>query len=81
MNLDIMYNTVEEYLVDDDFIKYVLDGEMNEWSEIVQKANVRSDVLERAKRILLATDDVVSDFDKQDSKELKQRVFTTLGLQ
>ena len=78
-----MYNKVEDFLKDDDFIRYVLDAapeNTSVWEEFLRGHAELLEVFEEAKEILLASEDVTDTMSLSDKRELKQRIFTTLEI-
>ena len=75
-----MYNKVEDYLKDDAFIMYVLGDESAFKAEFINENIKSKQAFEEAKSILLASGDVIVDFDRSESEQLKHRIFDTLDL-
>lgn len=78
-----MYNKVEDFLKDDQFIKYVLNEAPESalyWKEILGEHSELLKVFEEAKFILLAPEDVKIDLESSEKDELKQRIFATLEI-
>ena len=83
-NVDIekVYSKVEDFLKDDDFIKYVLDDApetASRWSKLLKEHAELLEVFEEAGKILMASEEeVITSIEKW---ELKQRIFTTLKIE
>jgi len=78
-----MYSKVEDFLKDDDFIKYVLDDapEMAfHWDKLLKEHAELLKVFEEAKNVLLVSDNMKQAMLEYEKSELKQRIFTTLEI-
>lgn len=79
----VVYSKVEDFLKDDDFIKYVL-GDAPEtaarWEELIREHAELLEVLEEAKEVLLAPVELMDVMEPSEEKELKHRIFATLEL-
>ena len=76
-----MYSKVEDFLKDDDFIKFVLDAApetASRWSKFLGEHAELLEVFEEAKKVLLASEEVITSLEKC---ELKQRIFITLKIE
>ncbi len=77
----MMYNKLEDYLTDDTFIKYVLDGEANKWQELSLGNIQYRDIYDEAIQILLASESVEVCLNNSECNELKNRIFDSLALE
>lgn len=78
-----VYSKVEDFLKDDDFIKYVLDDapEMAfHWDKLLKEHAELLKVFEEAKNVLLVSDNMKQAMLEYEKSELKQRIFTTLEI-
>ncbi len=75
-----MYNKIEDYLKDDDFIKYIL-GESNEWDYASKETIDNISLYDEAKQIILAPADIDTDLSSKECEELKMQIFSMLGLE
>lgn len=78
-----VYSKVEDFLKDDDFIKYVLDDapEMAfHWDKLLKGHAELLKVFEEAKNVLLVSDNMKQAMLEYEKSELKQRIFTTLEI-
>ena len=75
-----MYNKIEDYLKDDDFIKYIL-GESKEWDCASKETRDNISLYDEAKQILLAPAEVEMQLSSEEADELKLRILSTLGLE
>lgn len=83
MNTRKVYNKVEDFLKDDDFIKYVLDvapESASFWEKLLKGHAELLKVFEEAKSVILASGDMEERMSPFEKNELKQRVFTTLEI-
>ncbi|RHC25866.1 hypothetical protein DW857_01725 [Phocaeicola vulgatus] len=78
-----MYSKVEDFLKDDDFIKYVLDDapEMAfHWDKLLKEHAELLKVFEEAKNVLLVSDETMEVMTLSEERKLKHRIFTTLKI-
>jgi len=78
-----VYSKVEDFLKDDDLIKYVLDDapEMAfHWDKLLKEHAELLKVFEEAKNVLLVSDNMKQAMLEYEKSELKQRIFTTLEI-
>lgn len=78
-----MYSKVEDFLKDDDFIKYVLDDAPESafhWDKLLKEHAELLKVFEEAKNVLLVSDNMKQAMLEYEKSELKQRIFTTLEI-
>lgn len=83
MDIKKVYSKVEDFLKDDNFIKYVLNDapEMAaHWSSLLQEHAELLKAFEEAKKVLLAVEGAMEVMTPSEEKELKQRIFTTLEI-
>lgn len=74
-----MYSKVEDFLKDDDFIKYVLDDapEMAfHWDKLLKEHAELLKVFEEAKNVLLVSDEAMEVMTLSEERKLKHRIFT-----
>ncbi len=76
-----MYNKLEDYLTDDAFIKYVLDGEANQWQNLSNEDIRYKQIYNEAIQILLASESVEVCLNNSECSELKDRIFGSLALE
>lgn len=79
-----MLSKVEDFLKDDDFIRLVLDGksEMISDRKAFEKNNPEIHAIsDEAEAVLLSSPDIESGLSLSEIKELKQRIFTSIGLE
>ncbi|MCD7926723.1 hypothetical protein [Bacteroidaceae bacterium] len=84
MNTKKVYNRVEDFLKDDDFIKYVLDAApetASHWEELLEEHTEQLKVFEEAKMVLLASENMEYMMSPSEQGELKQRIFATLNIE
>ena len=78
-----VYSKVEDFLKDDDFIKYVLDvapETASHWRELLKEHTEQLKVFEEAKKVLLVSEETMEGMAPSEEKELKHRIFTTLEI-
>ena len=78
-----VYSKVEDFLKDDDFIKYVLDDAPESafhWDKLLKEHAELLKVFEEAKNVLLVSDNMKQAMLEYEKSELKQRIFTTLEI-
>lgn len=78
-----VYSKVEDFLKDDDFIKYVLDDAPEMafyWDKLLKEHAELLKVFEEAKDALLASDETAEVMTLSEERKLKQRIFTTLEI-
>ena len=75
-----MYSKVEDFLKDDDFIKYVLDDAPESafhWDKLLKEHAELLKVFEEAKNVLLVSDEAMEVMTLSEERKLKHRIFTT----
>ncbi len=78
-----MYSKVEDFLKDDDFIKYVLDDAPESafhWNKLLKEHAELLKVFEEAKNVLLVSDEAMEVMTLSEERKLKHRIFTTLEI-
>ena len=78
-----MYSKVEDFLKDDDFIKYVLDDAPESafhWDKLLKEHAELLKVFEEAKNVLLVSDEAMEVMTLSEERKLKHRIFTTLEI-
>ena len=78
-----MYSKVEDFLKDDDFIKYVLDDAPESafhWDKLLKEHAELLKVFEEAKNVLLVSDETMEVMTLSEERKLKHRIFTTLEI-
>ena len=83
METNKVYSKVEDFLMDDDFIKYVLDmspESASRWESLLWRQSELFGIFEEAKSILLAPADIGIDMTQIENEGLKRRIFTTLEI-
>ena len=73
-----MYNNVEDYLKDENFIKFILGDTTHNWNETLPKQAECLKAYDEARQILLASEDVDTEFTLQEKDELKKQIFNLL---
>ena len=73
-----MYNTVADYLKDDDFIKYILGDETHNSYQVLHGED-DGKAFDEAKQTLLAPEDVHTDFSLSEIEDLKHSICRSLG--
>ena len=71
-----MYSKVEDFLKDDDFIKYVLDDAPESafhWDKLLKE---HAELL----KVLLVSDEAMEVMTLSEERKLKHRIFTTLEI-
>ena len=74
-----MYSKVKDFLTDDDFINYVLGvvpQSVSKWEAYFKEHP--DELAEEAKAVLMAPTDVACDFTMAESKELKDRIVSSI---
>ena len=81
-NMNIgMLNTVEDFLKDDSFIRYVLDGSKekdSDWDIYYEKHPEDRDTFEEAKAVLLAPSDIDSGLLLSEKVDLKNWILESI---
>lgn len=83
METNKVYSKVEDFLMDDDFIKYVLDMSPElafRWESLLRRQSELFGIYEEAKAVLLAPADVGISMTQAENEDLKRRIFTTLEI-
>lgn len=83
MDTKKVYSKVEDFLKDDEFIKYVLDAapeSASRWSELLRERAELLKVFKEAETVLLASEEKGKEMTLKEKIELKQRIFTTLNI-
>lgn len=83
MDTKKVYSKVEDFLKDDDFIKYVLDAApktASPWSKLLKEHAELLKVFEKAKEVLLASEEMMEVMTPSEERKLKHRIFTTLEI-
>lgn len=83
MDTNKVYNKVEDFLKDDDFIRYVLDAAPETalyWERLLQGHAELLKVFKEAESVLLGSGDNTEVMSSMEESELKQRIFTTLEI-
>ena len=78
-----MLNKVEDFLRDDDFIRFVLNGisDAESKDEVLGKEHSEIQVIsDEAKAILLSSSNVESGLSLLEINELKRRIFDSVGI-
>ena len=78
-----VYSRVEDFLKDDGFIKHVLGAAPEtafHWRELLKEHTELLKVFEKAKKVLLASEEAMEVMAPSEEKELKHRIFTTLEI-
>ena len=78
-----VYSKVEDFLKDDDFIKYVLDDAPESafhWDKLLKEHAELLKVFEEAKNVLLVSDEAMEVMTLSEERKLKHRIFTTLEI-
>ena len=78
-----VYSKVEDFLKDDDFIKYVLDAApetASHWSKLLKEHAELLKVFEEAKSVLVASEEIMEVMTPSEERVLKHRIFTTLEI-
>ena len=76
-----MYSKVKDFLTDDDFINYVLGvvpQSASKWEAYFMEHPDELADAEEAKAVLMAPTDVACDFTTAESKELKDRIVSSI---
>lgn len=81
-NMNIgMLNTVEDFLKDDSFIRYALDGSKkkdSDWDIYYEKHPENRDAFEEAKAVLLAPSDIDSGLLLSEKEDLKNWILESI---
>lgn len=83
MGTNKVYSKVEDFLMDDDFIKYVLDmspESASRWETLLRRQSELFGIYEEAKSILLAPIGIEIDMHQTENEKLKQCIFATLQI-
>ena len=83
MDTKKVYSKVEDFLKDDDFIKYVLDvapETASHWSKLLKEHAELLKVFEEAKSVLVVSEEIMEVMTPSEEKVLKHRIFTTLEI-
>ncbi len=83
MVFDRVYNRVEDFLMDDEFIRAVLcHSPLSEsyWEERKGMNKDCSALYEEARQILLAENPVITVLTEDECVRLKERIYVTLGI-
>lgn len=78
-----VYSKVEDFLKDDEFIKYVLDAApelASRWSELLKGHAELLKVFKEARSVILASEETEEKMTLVEERKLKQRIFTTLNI-
>lgn len=77
-------NTLEDFLKDDSFIRYVLGESMEDesaWKTFCKRCPESEEIFEEAKSVLLAPLDVDAGISLSEKQELKDRIFESLKVE
>lgn len=78
-----VYSKVEDFLKDDEFIKYVLDAApelASRWSELLKGHAELLKVFREARSVILDLEEIEEGMTLMEKRKLKQRIFTTLNI-
>lgn len=78
-----VYSKVEDFLKDDEFIKYVLDAapkSASRWSELLRERAELLKIFKEARSFLLSSEEIKEGMTLAEKRKLKQRIFTTLNI-
>lgn len=78
-----VYSKVEDFLKDDEFIKYVLDAapkSASHWSELLKGRAELLKVFREARSVILELEEIEEEMTLMEKRKLKQRIFTTLNI-
>lgn len=77
-----VYSKVEDFLKDDEFIKYVLDDapeSASHWSELWKGHAELLNIFKEARSVILDSEEI-EEMTLMEKRDLKQRIFTTLNI-
>lgn len=83
MDTKKVYSKVEDFLKDDEFIKYVLDAapeSASHWSELLKGRAELLKVFREARSVILDLEEIEEGMTLMEKRKLKQRIFTTLNI-
>ena len=83
MDTKKVYKRVEDFLKDDDFIRYVPDAAPEIpscWKKFLEEHTELLKVFEEARSVLLASEETTELLSLPEKEELKQRIFMTLRI-
>lgn len=82
MDTKKVYSKVEDFLKDDEFIKYVLDAapeSASRWSELWKGHAELLNIFKEARSVILDSEEI-EEMTLMEKRDLKQRIFTTLNI-
>lgn len=82
MDTKKVYSKVEDFLKDDEFIKYVLDAapeSASRWSELWKGHAELLNIFKEARSVILDSEEK-EEMTLMEKRDLKQRIFTTLNI-